>query len=164
MTVQLMWPSTVLNGSASAMSSISGLNTYSIRSLCTLRERRHRRPRNTRYRAARYDLTRAGLPPAETRQLAWRTNTRYRAPATAYSGRTFTGWIAPASWRTNRIQKIVRGRDPAVTAPARSMRGHAVSRIAARNVACRCATGHSHQIRRPEKPRSPESSIRVRTA
>ena len=62
-------PSTVLNGSASAMSSFSGLNTYPIRSLCTLRERRHRRPRNTRYRAARYDPTRAGLPPAGLRQL-----------------------------------------------------------------------------------------------
>ena len=62
-------PSTVLNGSASAMSSFSGLNTYPIRSLCTLRERRHRRPRNTRYRAARYDPTRAGLPPAGPRQL-----------------------------------------------------------------------------------------------
>ena len=68
-TAQPMLPSTVLNGSASARTSISGLNTYPIRSLCTLRERRHRRPRNTRYRAARYDLTRAGLPPAGPRQL-----------------------------------------------------------------------------------------------
>ena len=37
-------------------------------SLCTLRSRRHRRPRNT----------------------------RYRAPATAYPDRTSTGWTAPA--------------------------------------------------------------------
>jgi hypothetical protein len=26
-------------------------------------------------------------------------NTRYRAPATAYPGRTSTGWNPPASWR-----------------------------------------------------------------
>ena len=37
--------------------------------LCTLRDRRHRRPRNTRYRAARYCPTLAGLSPAGTRQL-----------------------------------------------------------------------------------------------
>jgi len=37
-------------------------------SLCTLRSRRHRQPRNT----------------------------RYRAPATAYPGRTCTGWTTPA--------------------------------------------------------------------
>src|SRR5258708_9552260 len=44
------------------------------RSLCTLRSRRHRRPRNT----------------------------RYRAPATAYPDRTFTGRITPAlAWRTS---------------------------------------------------------------
>ena len=36
----------------------------------TLRSRRHRRLRNTRYRAARYGPTRAGLPPAGTRQLS----------------------------------------------------------------------------------------------
>jgi hypothetical protein len=27
-------------------------------------------------------------------------NTRYQAGATPYLGRTFTGWISPASWRT----------------------------------------------------------------
>ena len=68
-TVPHMLPSTVLNGSASAKTSISWLNTYPNGSLCTLRERRHRRPRNTRYRAVRYDITRAGLSPAGTRQL-----------------------------------------------------------------------------------------------
>jgi hypothetical protein len=37
------------------------------RSLCTLRARRHRRPRNTRYQAARFGLTWAGLAPAGSR-------------------------------------------------------------------------------------------------
>lgn len=74
-TVPPVLPSTVLNGSASALSSISWLYTHPIGSLCTLHERRHRRPRNTRYRAVRYDPTRAGLAPAGPRQLAWRTNT-----------------------------------------------------------------------------------------
>src|SRR5689334_2093042 len=37
--------------------------------LCTLRDRRRRRSRNTRYRAARYGLTRTGLAPARPRQL-----------------------------------------------------------------------------------------------
>src|SRR6185437_4790644 len=87
--------STVLSGSASAMSSISGLNTYPIGSLCTLRERRHQRPRNTRYRAARYGPTRTGLAPAGSRQLAWRTNTRYRA---ARYGLTRAG-LPPAGTR-----------------------------------------------------------------
>ena len=45
-----------------------GSITYPTRSLCTLRDRRRRRPRNT----------------------------RYRAPATAYPDRTSTGRIAPA--------------------------------------------------------------------
>jgi hypothetical protein len=94
--VQPVSPSTVLNGSASAMSSFSGLDTYPIRSLCTLRERRHRRPRNNRYRAARYDPTRAGLPPVGPRQLRLRTNTHYQAGATPYLGRTCTGRIPPA--------------------------------------------------------------------
>ena len=62
-------PSTFPTASASATSGISGLNTYPTGLLCTLRSRRHRRPRNTRYRATRYRPTRAGLPPAGTRQL-----------------------------------------------------------------------------------------------
>ena len=68
MTAPHMLPSTILNASASAMSTISGLNTHPTGLLCTLRDRRRRRPRNT----------------------------RYRAPATAYSDRTFTGWNPPA--------------------------------------------------------------------
>ena len=51
-----------------------GSITHPIQSLCTLRDGRHLPPRNT----------------------------HYRAPATAYSGRTSTGWNAPASWRTDR--------------------------------------------------------------
>src|SRR6516164_5485068 len=39
------------------------------RSLCTLRIRRYRRLRNTRFPAARYRLTGAGLSPAGSRQL-----------------------------------------------------------------------------------------------
>jgi hypothetical protein len=73
--VPTMLLSTVLSGSASAVRSLSGLNTDPIGSLCTLRERRHQCPRNTRYRAACYSLTRAGFAPARPRQLAWRTNT-----------------------------------------------------------------------------------------
>jgi hypothetical protein len=42
---------------------------HPIRSLCTLRTRRRRRLRNTRFPAARYHLTGAGLSPAGTRQL-----------------------------------------------------------------------------------------------
>ena len=64
-----MSPSTFPTASASATSGISGLNTHPAGSLCTLRSRRRRRPRNTRYRATSYRLTRAGLPPAGTRQL-----------------------------------------------------------------------------------------------
>ena len=67
-TAPHMLPSTILNASASAKWTISGLNTHPTRLLCTLRDRRRRRPRNT----------------------------RYRAPATAYSGRSFTGWNPPA--------------------------------------------------------------------
>ena len=42
---------------------------HPIRSLCTLRTRRRRRLRNTRFPAARYRLTGAGLSPAGSRQL-----------------------------------------------------------------------------------------------
>ena len=63
-----MLPSTCETALASAKLKLSRLNTHPTGSLCTLRERRRRRPRNT----------------------------RYRAPATAYSGRTHTGWNSPA--------------------------------------------------------------------
>ncbi|SDR04645.1 hypothetical protein SAMN05519103_00533 [Rhizobiales bacterium GAS113] len=52
-----------------------GSITHPTRSLCKLRNRRRRRPRNT----------------------------RYRAPATAYPRRTCTGWITPASWRSDNV-------------------------------------------------------------
>ena len=42
---------------------------HPIRSLCTLRIRRRRRLRNTRFPAVRYRLTGAGLSPAGSRQL-----------------------------------------------------------------------------------------------
>jgi hypothetical protein len=51
------------------ISSFRGSIAHPAESLCTLRARRRRRPRNT----------------------------RYRAPATAYPCRSSTGWIAPAS-------------------------------------------------------------------
>ncbi len=54
-----------------------GSIAHPTRSLCTLRSRRRRRPRNT----------------------------RYRAPATAYPSRSSTGRIAPASWRTRNPRK-----------------------------------------------------------
>ena len=63
-----MLPSTFPTVSASASFWLSRLNTYPTRSLCTLRDSRRRRPRNT----------------------------RYRAPATAYPDRSSTGRIAPA--------------------------------------------------------------------
>src|ERR1700738_688001 len=50
-------------------SSFRGSIPHPIRSLCTLRTRRRRRLRNTRFPAARYHLTGADLSPAETRQL-----------------------------------------------------------------------------------------------
>src|SRR5215469_10475802 len=62
-------PSTVPSVSASATFFLSWLNPHPIRSLCTLRIRRRRRLRNTRFPAARYHLTGAGLSPAGTRQL-----------------------------------------------------------------------------------------------
>jgi len=64
-----MLPSTVPSVSASAKFFLSWLNPTPIRSLCTLRTRRRRRLRNTRFPAARYHLTGADLSPAETRQL-----------------------------------------------------------------------------------------------
>src|SRR6516165_12444800 len=62
-------PSAVVNASAPAVSVFRGSISHPIRLLCTLRRGRH-------------------LP---------RRNTRYQAGATPYLGRTFTGWIAPAS-------------------------------------------------------------------
>jgi hypothetical protein len=50
-------------------SSFLGSTPHPIRSLCTLRTRRRRRLRNTRFPAARYHLTGAGLSPAGSRQL-----------------------------------------------------------------------------------------------
>jgi hypothetical protein len=64
-----MLPAAVRSASASTTLSFSELNTVLVVLLCTLRGRRHQRPRNTRYRAG----------------------------ATPYPNRTFTGWIAPAS-------------------------------------------------------------------
>src|SRR5271169_1943552 len=58
-------------------SSFRGSIAHPTGSLCTLRSRRHRRPRNT----------------------------HYRAPATTYPGRTCTGWTAPASWRTSNLDR-----------------------------------------------------------
>src|SRR3954453_3153202 len=64
-----MLPAAVRSASASTTLSFSELNTVLVVLLGTLRGRRHQRPRNTRYRAG----------------------------ATPYPNRTFTGWIAPAS-------------------------------------------------------------------
>src|ERR1700730_1210067 len=59
-----------------------GSIAHPTRSLCTLRSRRRRRPRNT----------------------------RYRAPATAYPDRTFTGRITPAlAWRTSNPARRANG-------------------------------------------------------
>jgi hypothetical protein len=63
-----MLPSTLLTVSASAEFWFRGSIAHPTRSLCTLRSRRRRRPRNT----------------------------RYRAPATAYPDRSLTGRITPA--------------------------------------------------------------------
>ena len=69
-TMPHMLPSTVMSVSASAklLHFVAQSHTPS-RSLCTLRIRRRRRLRNTRYPAARYRLTGAGLSPAGSRQL-----------------------------------------------------------------------------------------------
>src|SRR5450830_450054 len=72
-TVPHMLPSATLKASASAILLLSRLNRPPAQLLCTLRHGRH-------------------LP---------RRNTRYQAGATPYLGRTFTGWISPASWRTS---------------------------------------------------------------
>ena len=64
-----MLPSALSTASASAMCNFRGSIAHPTRSLCTLRNRRRRRPRNTRYQAG----------------------------ATPYLGRTSTGWITSAS-------------------------------------------------------------------
>ena len=64
-----MLPSALSTASASAMCNFRGSIAHPTRSLCTLRNRRHRRSRNTRYQAG----------------------------ATPYLGRTSTGWITSAS-------------------------------------------------------------------
>jgi len=71
-TTPHMLPSATLKASASAILLLSRLNSPPVRVLCTLRRGRR-------------------LP---------QRNTRYQADATPYLGRTCTGWIAPASWRT----------------------------------------------------------------
>src|SRR3954469_4448855 len=68
-TAPLMLPSALWTASAPALQLISWLNTDPTRLLCTLRRGRH-------------------LP---------HRNTCYKAGATPYLGRTFTGWTAPAS-------------------------------------------------------------------
>src|SRR5512143_1813480 len=68
-TAPHMLPSALWSASASATLSFSELNTDPSRWLCTLRRHRRRCRRNTRYQAARYGLTWAGLAPAGTRQL-----------------------------------------------------------------------------------------------
>src|ERR1017187_6309754 len=72
-TVPHMLPSATLKASASAILLLSRLN----RPPCTI---------------AVYASHGRHLP---------RRNTRYQAGATPYLGRTFTGWISPASWRTS---------------------------------------------------------------
>ena len=67
------------SASASTTLNFSELNTVLVVLLCTLRGRRHQRPRNTRYRAG----------------------------ATPYPNRTFTGWIAPASPGAHELFKAV---------------------------------------------------------
>ncbi len=66
-------PSALSTASASAKCAFRGSITHPTQSLCTLRDGRRLPPRNT----------------------------RYRAPAMAYSNRTSTGWNAPASWRSD---------------------------------------------------------------
>src|SRR3984893_17970982 len=73
-TVPHMLPSATLKASASAILLLSRLNSpprWGL--LCTLRRGRC-------------------LP---------QRNTHYQAGATPYLGRTFAGWISPASWRTS---------------------------------------------------------------
>ena len=70
-------PSALSTASASASYAFRGSITHPTQSLCTLRDGRRLPPRNT----------------------------RYRAPATAYPGRTSTGWNAPASWRSDSALK-----------------------------------------------------------
>jgi hypothetical protein len=73
-TALLMLPSALSTASASAFELLfRGSIAHPAQLLCTLRDGRHLPPRNT----------------------------RYRADATPYPGRTFTGWIAPTSWRTD---------------------------------------------------------------
>ena len=73
-----MLPSTFPTGSASAIFGFRGSITHPTRSLCTLRDRRRRRPRNT----------------------------RYRAPATAYPRRSSTGRTAPACLAHRKSKEI----------------------------------------------------------
>jgi hypothetical protein len=68
-TVPLILPSAAVNGLGLCICAFRGSIAHPAQSLCTLRDGRCLPPRNT----------------------------RYRAPATAYSGRTLTGWTTPAS-------------------------------------------------------------------
>src|ERR1700730_12164521 len=68
-TAPPLLPSALSTASTSAICNFRGSITHPTRSLCTLRSRRRRRPRNTRYQAG----------------------------ATPYLGRTSTGWITSAS-------------------------------------------------------------------
>ena len=75
MSALLMLPSAVSTDSASARSNFRGSIAHPARSLCTLRRWSCLQPRNTRYQAG----------------------------AAPYLDRIFTGWIAPAFWRTDTL-------------------------------------------------------------
>src|SRR4051812_48762264 len=68
-TVPHMLPSTLMTGSASATLSISRLNPTPQRIAVYASQLPSPTTTQQSYRAARYGLTRAGLPPAGTRQL-----------------------------------------------------------------------------------------------
>src|SRR5438876_11972897 len=93
-TALLMLRSTMKTVSAPASRSFRGSLPHPTQPLCTLRVRRHRRlTRNTRFQAVRYDLTWAGLAPADRASFAWRlpvavgTRVSSRAPRTEPYGR-----------------------------------------------------------------------------
>src|ERR1700720_63858 len=93
-------------------SSFRGSIPHPIRSLCTLRTRRRRRLRNTRFPAARYHLTGADLSPAETRQLRLTHRNRKFESISLQRGvrceldtavqRSTSGVIAQPSWPLSR--------------------------------------------------------------
>src|SRR6202048_4223125 len=98
---------------------------HPIRSLCTLRIRRRRRLRNTRFPAVRYRLTGAGLSPAGSRQLRL-THRNRKFESTFLQERDGMGQAA-RKWHHRRCSQLMECPDAPAERPRPSL-GQALSR------------------------------------